>query len=388
MNLPFFLGCTVFEISKSDVEKVINLCNQNAIAYGKAELFEEKARIRASSFQAKKFRRIAEKNGMELTEAESKGALALIFRCKKRIGLALGALLALCMLFYTSGLIWDIRIEGASSVNERELKKIFAECGLSVGARIKDIDCDVLENQILILSDEISWVSVNLRENVANVEIRELDFAPPNDKDDTLYSNVVAEREGVIVGFGGINGHTAVKIGDAVCKGQLLISGIEGGDGKPLRMLNASGEVFAEVEETVEIKIPQKYIKKVTKNQIKSEKSLIFFKNEIKFFANSRNSEVSCDKIEVIENLYLKDIKLPVAIKTVKYIEYEEKELTRTKNEMQDIAMRELNRIITEELSHTEMLSKSISFSESEGELTLSAKIRYVTDIAEKKSLN
>ena len=387
MNLPFYLGATVLEADKKDIEKIINLCNENAIAYKKIELYDDKASLRVSFFQAKNILTIARENGIELSEREKRGALALLLRLRKRIGLAVGAVIAIILLAYSSGLVWDIRIDGASSVSEKELKKIFAECGLSVGTRIRDIDCDVLENKILILSDEISWVSVNLSENVASVEIRELEFAPPSDDDDYLYSNVVASKEGVIVGFGEINGHTAVKIGDAVCKGQLLISGIEGGDGKPLRLLKASGEVFAEVEETIEIKIPQKYIKKVTKNQIKSEKSLIFFKNEIKFFSNSRNSEVTCDKIEVIENLYLYGKKLPIAVKTLKYVEYEEIELSRTKNDMHSIALNSLNQRINNELRDSEILSKSISFIEGDDSLTLICNLKCISNISESRPL-
>ena len=211
MNLPFYLGAVVFKADKSNAEKIINLCNENGIAYKKLELCEENIKFRVSIAQARRARTLAKENGIELREIGKKGALALVFRLKKRAGLIVGAIIAITLLVYSSGLVWDIRIEGASNVSERELKKVFAECGLSVGAKIKDIDCDVLENQILILSDEISWVSVNLRKNVANVEIRELDFAPPSEEEDFLYSNVVASREGVIVGFGEIDGRPTVK---------------------------------------------------------------------------------------------------------------------------------------------------------------------------------
>ena len=386
MNLPFFIGSTVLEFDLKHVEKILNLCNENAIAYRPPRLFEEKASIEISRFNVKALKNIAEKHKIELTEIQGRGVLSIAYRCRKRVGLFVGAVIALIIFFYSSGLVWDIRIDGASRVSEKELKKVFAECGLSVGTRLQDIDCDVLENKILILSDEISWVSVNLHENVASVEIRELDFAPPSENE-ALYSNVVASREGVVVGFGEINGRTAVKIGDAVCKGQLLISGIEGGDGKPLRLLNASGEVFAEVEETLEIKIEQKYIKKVAKNQIKSEKSLIFFKNEIKFFSNSRNSEASCDKIEVIENFYLSDKRLPLALKTVKIIEYDEIEVLRSQNEMEELAQNALNERLNELLLNAELLLKSTSISECDDGIILKCKIKYIANIAEVRDL-
>ena len=66
--------------------------------------------------------------------------------------------------------------------------------------------------------------------------------------------------------------------------------------------MNTTLKRESEVEEQIKIEIPRKYQKKITKSTQKEEKYLIFFKNTIKIFSNSRNSDVSCDKIDIIDN--------------------------------------------------------------------------------------
>ena len=386
----FLFGYAVFSARASDIEKIINTCNEKRIPFSGISFDGERenAEFCVPLFFEKKALSAAAERGIPLTVVSRRGLPALAYRYRRRAGLLVGALLSAIMLFCSLGLVWDVRIEGATRLSERELLSTFRECGLFVGTKIKDIDADVLENQILILSDDISWVSVNLSGNVANVEIREIDYPLPDENDGVLYSNVVAKQDGVVVGFEQISGSVCADIGEAVSKGQLLISGVTGEEGKSMRIMKAEGKVFAEVEEVLEIRIPRKYIKKVTKDAVKTEKSLIFFKNEIKFFTNGRNSPPTCDKIEVIENFYTHNrTKLPIAVKTASYIEYEEVELTRTSAEARSLALLTLYRRIDEDFFDAEILSKAISFSESDGELVLTCKLKCVKDIAELREI-
>ena len=130
------------------------------------------------------------------------------------------------------------------------------------------------------------------------------------------------------------------------------------------------------------------YIKKVTKKQIKEEKSLIFFKNKIIFFSNSRNSLPTCDKIDIVENFYTTNqTKLPFGIQTVKYIEYEEEEIIRSKSEMLSLAYTELYRKIDVCFEDAEILSRSISVAEYENETVLTCNLRCIKNIAQIKEI-
>lgn len=384
----FLLGYAIISGERKDLERVINICSENAIHFSKIELKEDSFTFCVALAHRKRLFKLSLNAKIELRLISLKGLPSLLWRHRRRAGVPIGIALALALFIFFSGRVWDIRIDGAAKVSERSILKLLEDCGLCVGSKLDDIDCDVLANKALILSDEISWMSVNLNKNVAYVEIRELDVIPEGEGE-PLYSNVVAARDGIIVSLENISGKPSVKIGDAVSKGQLLISGISGEEGKPLRIMQAKGEVFAAVDEKIEIRIPKKYTKKITKGTVGKEKSLIFFKNEIKFFSNSRNLPSTYDKIEVIENLYTKtDARLPVAIKTVSIVEYENTELTRTPNEMKEIALRELYRRIDAELSDAEILSRTTNIEMLEDECVLTCNISCVRNIAQIREIN
>ena len=384
----FLFGYSIIKSDKKNAEKIINLCYASALRFSDVRIEEDELFFCIPLFSERRLIRLARGASIDASVVSRRGIPSLLLRYRHRAGILAGLIASIVMIALSSSLIWDIRIDGATRISERDLLKAFAECGLEVGAKIKDIDADVLENQILILSDDISWVSVNLSNNVANVEIREIDYATPDEYGDALYSNVVASQSGVIVGFEDVRGSISVEIGEAVCRDQLLISGISGDESNPFKLSNAHGRVFAEVEDTIEIKIPQKYIKKVTKDVVKSEKSLIFFKNEIKFFSNSRNSPPTCDKIDIVENFYtVNGRRLPLALKTVKHIEYEEREFIRTQNEMRALAYAELYRHIDNYYADAEILSRSVSITESDTELTLVCNLKCVKNIAQIKEI-
>ena len=385
----FLLGYSVISSARENAERIINSCNERAIPFSSVIIEDDDTlSLCVPFFYERKLVKVMKENEIEIKVLSRHGIPALLYRHRLRAGIIAGLACALVCFFYSAGLVWDIRIDGATRVDEQRLLAVFNECGLKVGAKLRDIDADVLENQILILSDDISWVSINLSNNVANVEIRELDYAPPSEYGDALYSNVVASQNGVIVEFEDVSGQIVTEIGEAVCRDQLLISGIVGGEGLPTRLTNAHGRVLAEVEEVIEIKIPQKYIKKVTKSNVKTEKSLFFFKNEIKFFSNSGNLPPFYDTIIIVENFNtINGKKLPLGIKSVKYIEYESIELTRTKDEMRSLAYSELYRHIDLYYSDVEILSRSISFIEDDSQATLVCTLSCIKNIAQIKEI-
>ncbi len=386
-NHSFLFGYTLFSIKKENVEKLINLCNAKQISFGEIALGEESAVFRIALSQERKFKKEAEKCGIEIELVSRKGLPALLIRYRRRVGLLIGAILTIALLCFYSGVVWEIRIEGSDSIDKNAIIEDLAKCGFEIGTRKSEVSTSEIENRLLILSDEISWVSINIKGTVASVVVRGAEY-PPQEEIDPTCSNVVAATGGTIVGFEDVKGEICVNIGDNVSKGQVLISGISGAEGEPLRIMAAKGRVLAEVEEEIKIEISRKYQKKVTKSVIKEEKYLIFFKNEIKIFSNSRNSEASYDKIDIIENMYTDNgKKLPFAIKTVKYIEYEYVDCTRTDEQMQNLANEKLYRYINEELEGAQILSKSIESTISEESCILVCKMRSIKNIAEMREV-
>ena len=89
-----------------------------------------------------------------------------------------------------------------------------------------------------------------------------------------------------------------------------------------------------------------------------------------------------------MENFYtVNGKKLPIAVGTVKYIEYEELEFTRTQAEMRNLAYNELYRHINIYFEDAEILSRSILITEYESETVLTCKLNCIKNIAQIKEI-
>jgi similar to stage IV sporulation protein len=222
---------------------------------------------------------------------------------------------------------------------------------------------------------------------VAEVTVKEIDFII---KEEPKYdaSNLVSTANGIIVGFEEIKGNIGVKIGDSVSKGQLLVGGIYGDEENGFRYTNADGRVLAETERVFEDRISRNFLKKRYTGRQKSEKYLIFFKKEVKFFGNCRNLYGNYDKIEVEEYLpSMGEHDLPVGIRTVTYLEYEYTEETRTDNELLSVAKYKQSADIERTLKDAELLSKKESFVIDKDGITLTTKVKTIENIAKRQEI-
>ena len=94
---------------------------------------------------------------------------------------------------------------------------------------------------------DIAWLSVNIIGTQARVELLEMQ-KKGNYIPDEKPHNVVAEEAGEIVYIDSLEGDDAVKVGQYVQKGEMLISGIVGCGEKGFKLVHARGSVKAKVE--------------------------------------------------------------------------------------------------------------------------------------------
>ena len=386
----FFAGYRIYRCAPSLSSQVIDLCRQIGVSFLDGYFIDDGFCVCVPFFSSFRFERSARKCGIDLNLLSSRGAPALIMRYRHRYGLFLGVLLSICAIFLSSGVIWDVRIDGERRLCESEVCAVLAECGLEIGTKKSDIDVDTLQNRVMIYSDDIAWISVNIIGTVAEVEIRELDLAldGEGDTDDTVASNLVSSSDGRVVGFEDVRGNIAVEIGESISRGQLLVGGIYGDEESGVRYLNADGRVYAECNEHVDLKIERVQSQKRYTGKVKSEKYLIFFKKRIKFFANYRNLPPSCDKIVVEEYLRApRGLYLPVGICEVRYLEYEYVEQTLDDASLLSIADQRLDALIATTFKDAEILKISCSHSLTETALTLDCKIKCVRNVAVRKKI-
>ena len=384
----FLLGYERIRVDRQALEPLLNLCRRLDVSYWDVDITEDCAELCVRFFGSNKLIKEAEKQGLSPTVAQSGGLPPLRVKHRARAGIGVGLILSILLIILSGEVIWDIRVDGEKSVSEEEIEALLDTCGIRVGSWRRGLDVSVIENRALILSDSISWISINIRGTIANVEIRELDFAP-EDEELPPASNLISDGEGVIVRIEDARGNIAVGVGDAVSRGQLLIGGIYGDEDDPFKYTSATGKVFAECEEVFSVDIPRTYQKKVYSDRRKIEKYFIFLKKEIKFFTNCGNLPPTCDKIEMIEYFRAPNgDELPVGIKTVIYREYSYEETTRSDEELSQLASYRLQSEVSSALPDAEILGITTEFHLSEEGFTLTRRLRCVRNIAVRQKID
>lgn len=186
----------------------------------------------------------ATKSAVKLEVKQQKGIPFLWQQYKKKLGVLIGIVIFFLVLHIMSLYVWVIRIEGNSTIPSETLINIVSELGLRPGTLKKGISVPYIEHNATLQKPEISWISVNLQGSIASVCIKEKD-TPPNIIPKKEICNVKAKCDGQIVMMQVFNGEAEVKNGDAVSKGELLVSGIYDDDTEDIRMQHAQAKVIA-----------------------------------------------------------------------------------------------------------------------------------------------
>ena len=196
-------------------------------------------------------------------------------------------------------------------------------------------------------------------------------------------ANLIASADGQIESIELYRGDCVVKIGQAVQKGQLLVSGVYDSAALGVRFTRAAGRIWARTEHTFEVRIPLTYTEKCYVDEKIGEISLNFFQNSMKIFKNSRNAGGECDIIEEVnhlETLGPNPLPISLAVQTLCY--YRAETRTRSPEEALELAYAELSSLLAKFSSDTQLLSKQIKTTLTDGELILSCTVICIEDIA------
>jgi similar to stage IV sporulation protein len=125
--------------------------------------------------------------------------------------------LAVFLIIFSSLFIWDITITGADTIPEAAILNALENHGIKLGVFIPSVDTENSEEFLILDVDGLSFVSINLRGTVVQVEIRErkknteiVDTQSP--------SNLIASVDGQIEALRITGGAITVKLGETVKK--------------------------------------------------------------------------------------------------------------------------------------------------------------------------
>ncbi len=243
-------------------------------------------------------------------------------RLKKRPILAIGILLLLLASWYLPRRIFFVQVEGNHFVPSRLIAEKAAECGIVFGANRREVRSEKMKNALLEAIPQLSWAGINTKGCTAVITVREREVTEQVQQNTGILS-IVAAQDGVVRDITVRKGNALCTAGQAVKRGQVLISGYTD-CGICIRATGADGEIFAETKRIQRTIMPSIFQNRQQPIGEKKKYTLIIGKKRI-FFANSSGiSDTSCAKIYEEKYMTLPGgFVLPVAVAVETWIYYE-----------------------------------------------------------------
>jgi similar to stage IV sporulation protein len=299
-------GTITIEIQSHIPEKFINLLWKNGVQI--KNIRKESITTMLMDISLRDYssvEEVAQKTKTKIKVIGRKGFAFFLIKMRRRTALVGGGVVFIFILYYLSGFIWKIDIETENNLSPYEIRQQLTTFGIMPGVKKNKIDVYKLQENMIKSNENVMYFKARIegaRLYVSAVE----KVTPPKVVQDNTPSNLVAKKDGQIVRVFTSAGSAAVKTGDTVKAGQVVVKGEQGKVGSTY-VVHAKGNVIAKTfyEEIKTVTI--KGVKKErTGNEI--ENTYIKILGKKLYIKNSLNKFKSYDKIEENDNFFKKEI--------------------------------------------------------------------------------
>ena len=365
----FILGYVRVTISGDYPERFLNLCAANGITVWNVSRNGKTLSCSMFARDYRYVRRFRRKSGTRLKIKRRKGAPFIYNRYKHRKGLMVGLALFIAFLTVMPKFVWSVEVSGNEKTDTQTIIRAAEKIGIKSGAKLSDIDPDNLRPTLLVELSELSWAAINIEGSRITLDVRER--LEPETVSDNTPCNLVATRDGIITSVFIKKGSAAVKVGDAVRKGDLLAMGtVEYGDQSTV-IRHSMGEIYAETTREITVKSPLTVIRSVPTGKVKTKRVFEIFGLEIPLYLGSERYDYtsSANKTTLMSG----DMELPLSIVTAQFYEVDKTKVKLTSEKAKENAKNELKALEKSQLDGITVKDKKLSFTEKDGYVILTA---------------
>ena len=319
-----FAGLVRAEITSAVPVQLLTYINENNISLSHIKQVDDlTVSCTVARSDLKRLKEIVHRRGGTVRLKEREGVFWALAQLRKRPVLVIGCFTLLLLSLYLPTRIFFVRVEGNRNVSSFQIAEEAEHCGIQFGASRRSVRSEKVKNSLLGAIPELQWAGVNTYGCVAVISVKERTQAEVKEQE-TGISSVVADRDGVVTECTVIAGNPLCKVGQAVKKGQVLISGYTD-CGLSIRAGRAQGEVYAKTIRNLDMILPEITTQKGAKMWQKTTYSILVGKKLINLSKDSGISGVGCDKITKIHYLTLPgDFALPAALVVTTVSGYED----------------------------------------------------------------
>lgn len=365
-------GMIEAELTSADIPGMLSALSLSGITLQHCCVKNEfTARVLVHRKDYRKLVKKANKRGESVKVTGQSGIYWKIKRILCRPALIGGIGLLLMLACFLPTRVLFVQIEGNRTVPTNLILEKAAQAGISFGASRKDVRSEKMKNALLEAMPQLQWAGVNTNGCVAVITVREREFDETS-QSGTGVSSIVSSCDGVILNCTATKGNLLCKPGQAVKKGQVLISGYTD-CGIAIRATQAQGEVYARTRRGLQLLGLAEYCKKAEKKVIIKKYSIVIGKKRINLSNSSGILDTSCDKMYAESFLTLPGgWKLPFGFITETYLVYDTEEATKDQDELAQQLSAQAKSYLGELMIAGEILSCEESWDAADGVLTLS----------------
>ena len=249
--------------------------------------------------------------------------------------LAAFLLLTALTIFLPSRVLF-VSVEGNDTIPDRQILSAAEDCGIRFGASRKLVRSEQVKNRLLSAVPRLQWAGVNTVGCTAVISVRERTEERGAGKTGTV-SSILAQRDGYILSATVTGGTLAVQPGEAVTRGQLLISGFTD-CGFCIRATRAEGEILAQTQRELTAVTPKTRLYLKTSPETKYKISLLLGKKRINLWKDSRISHTGCGRM--YEEYYVSlpgGFRLPLGISVDRYRDHTVREAECARDDAQSL---------------------------------------------------
>ena len=247
--------------------------------------------------------RLLTDRGDQCAVVDKNGLYWIISRIRDRAVLVSGVAILIALSIFIPSRILFVLVEGNEQISDRQILQQLELCGLRFGSSRAAVRSEKLKNNLLECNDRLDWVGITTAGCVATVQVREKP-AYKEDRQEEIGTNIVAVCDGVIDSVTVTKGTGQCVPGQAVYRGQVLISGYED-HGFVIRATGAEGEIYANTYRQIQGVCLRKFISRREIKRTTVKFSLQIGKNRINFFQDSGISPPGCVKMYLEKQLTL-----------------------------------------------------------------------------------
>lgn len=369
------LGVYDAQVSGKNVQRLMNELIISNISISGMQLTSDKLLGRVLYSDLRKLKRLCKKHECELLLKNKRGIIVGVNKFGRHFGIYAGIILLIILLSFFSNHILQVKIVGADKETREAINAVLDDFDIGFGTFIPGINFYELETALTLETDCIAWAGIRSHGSTLVINISQTKQAPPM-KQKRMPANIISTKDAVITDVQIYSGSLSIMLGDAVAKGQILVSGEYTDADGDFCYRYAQADIYGTYSETLNFTEDFISIEKNVKSGVFTSKSLNLFDAQIplgkqigegNYIENSSTSYFSFLGLE-----------LPVGITHTVYDEYDYVELVRTEEEARKQLYADIERYEQNFLSDVDIIEKDVKVKRSEN--GLSATVCYVVN--------